>query len=271
MKKILCPTDFSDAAFNAIAYAAKLAQSTGAELILYNVQSMTEQLVQKTIFGNAITFSKVSEELEEQSREIAQIFKISCYAEVEVSASTLSNSIERKAEGYDLIVIGTDGTDDLYSFFAGSNSYHVIRKSKIPVLVIPVECGYSEIRHIVYAFNYLKEQSLPMEQLAPWVNTLHSELSVLQVMEEAHSVEMENELKDLQFIISAAHADVKLNFDTIRSSEIPQSINSYILRNDIDILALCTHHKNFIENIFHKSVIKNISGLSTYPIFVFHH
>jgi hypothetical protein len=40
MKKILCPTDFSETAHNAIAYAAKLAKATNCELTLLNVQSM---------------------------------------------------------------------------------------------------------------------------------------------------------------------------------------------------------------------------------------
>lgn len=43
MKKILCPTDFSETAQNAIAYAAKLAQTTEAMLVLFNVQSIFDR------------------------------------------------------------------------------------------------------------------------------------------------------------------------------------------------------------------------------------
>ncbi|HEX5169370.1 MAG TPA: universal stress protein [Cyclobacteriaceae bacterium] len=271
MKKILCPTDFSDEAANAMAYAGKLAYASGAELILYNVRSLWERVAQEVIFGAPLTYKKISEELEEQSREIAEIFKISCYAEVEPSSTSLAGSIEKKARDYDLIVMGTNGFDDLYQFFTGSNTYRVIQKTKIPVLVVPVNAGYSEIKRMVYSFNYLKERSLPMDQLIPWLEILKSELTVLQVMEEAHSKVVDDELKELQEIIALSKSNVKFSFDTIRSSDIAQSINTYIQRNEIDVLALCTLHRNFIENFFHKSVIRNISAVGSYPIFIFHH
>jgi len=271
MKKILCPIDFSEAASNAIAYAAKFCHATGAELVLYHVPSLTERVMQEIVFGKSSITKKVMDELEAQSWEISRIFKISCYADIEMSGGSLVKSIERKASDFDLIVMGTSGIDDLSDFFSGSNTYHVIQKSRTPVMMVPAGCGYSEIDRMVYAFNYLNEGSLPLEQLIPWVNTLKCDLSVLQVMEEARSKDVDDELKELQDMISKSHSEIQLNFDTIRSSEIAQSINSYILRNQTDVLALCTQHKNFVANLFHKSVIKNISAQASYPIFVFHH
>lgn len=85
------------------------------------------------------------------------------------------------------------------------------------------------------------------------------------------SKEAEDDLKELQFIIHNFYGDaVHFTYDTIRSSDVAQSINSYILRQQPDILALCSVHRNFVERLFHKSVIKNISAISSYPVFVFH-
>jgi nucleotide-binding universal stress UspA family protein len=271
MRKILCPTDFSDEAVNAMAYGAKLAGAIGAELILYNVRSVWEHVAQEFVYGTSVTLKKIEEDLEAQSQEIAEVFKISCYAEVEPSAITLAGAIEKKARDYDLIVMGTNGFDDLYQFFTGSNTYKVIRKTKIPVLVVPLNTGYSEITKVVYSVDYLSERSLPMDQIRPWLDLLKCELTVLQVMEEAHSRDLDEELKELQEIITRAKPEINLRFDTIRSPDIAQSINSYILRNEIDVLALCTHHRNFIEDFFHKSVIRNLSGVSRFPVFIFHH
>lgn len=270
MKKILCPTDFSDEAVNAIAYSAKLAKATGAELILYNVRSLLERVTQEVVFGAPLTLKRITEELETQSKEIAEVFKISCYAEVETSAMSLTSAIEKKARDYDLIVMGTNGIDDLYQFFTGSNTYKVAHKAKIPVLIVPGSAGFSEITRMVYAFNYLEERALPMDQLKPWLDALKCELTVLQVMEEAHSKDLDDELKELQEIILHAQKDLKFTYDTIRSSDISHSIDSYILRNEVDLLAVCTHHRNFIEDFFHKSVVRGLSGMSTYPVLVFH-
>lgn len=272
MKKILCPTDFSDAAFNAIAYAAKFVQATGAELILYHVQSLTERMIQEVIFSNSISTPNLLRELQGISRELSITFKISCYADVEASRETLAKTIERKASDYDLIIMGTGGDDDLFDFLAGSNTYNVIRKSKIPVLVVPPKCTYSRIDKIVYAFNYLRERSLPLEQLIPWIEILKCELTVLQIMEEAQSTEVDNELRELQSIVSDSQSGVQISFDSTRTSNVSEGISTYIGNKGFDALALCTHHKTFLENLFHKSVIrKNIgSQTSNFPLFVFH-
>lgn len=271
MKRILCPTDFSDAAHGAIAYAAKLAQKTNCELTLLHIQSVFDRNPVQILTGNQAITAEITEHLEAQSREVSKSFKISCYAEVATSFSKLSSAIREKGKDYDLIVMGSDGPDDLYQFFGGSNTYNAIAKSDVPVLVIPVGHDYAEIKTIVYAFDYLKERTLPLTRLIPWVKTLECKLTVLQVMEEAYSKDAEDDLKELQVIIRNLYGDdLNYTYDTIRSSDIAQSINSYILTNQPDALALCSVDRNLLGRIFHKSIIKNISAVCSYPVFVFH-
>ncbi len=269
MKKILCPTDFSDTAQNAIAYAAKFTKASDAMLTLLNIQSTKSPALAAE---KELVMNVVSERLDELSREVQQFFKISCETDIIQSGSLLSDAIAERASHYNLIVMGTHGVENLMEFFTGSNTYHAIRKSNIPVLLIPPDCIFSEITSIVYAYDYLGEQKLPLKQLLPWIKALQCELTVLQVNEEAVSKNVIDEMKDLQFIISeqAKSEGININFDSIRSSDIAPSIHSYIHRNENDVLALCTTHRNFISQMFHKSVIKVISEIANYPVFVFH-
>lgn len=271
MKKILCPTDFSDAAHGAIAYAAKLAHVTGSDLTLLHVQSLFDLTPVELVRGKEMIVAGVRESLEAQSREVTKTFKISCYADVQSSFTKLSNVISSKGKDFDLIVMGSDGPDDLYQFLGGSNTYNAITNTQLPVMVIPAGYVYSEIKKMVYAFDYLRERSLPLARMIPWIKALGCQLTILQVIEEAYSKEAEDDLKELQFIIRNLYGDdLNFSYDTIRSSDVAQSINSYILRNQPDALALCSIHRNLVERIFHRSVIKNISAICSYPVFVFH-
>lgn len=271
MKNILCPTDFSDAAQSAVAYAAKLAQAMQCDLTLLNVQSVFDLTPAEVFRGKEMTLEGAAERLEAEARQIAKAFKIGCYADVESSSQRLSTVIHHKAKDFDLIVMGSDGPDDLYQFFGGSNTYNAIVKSEIPLFVVPTGYAYSEIKTMVYAFDYLKERYLPLTRLVPVIRSLKCELTVLQVMEEAYSKEAEDDLKELQFIIRNLYKDdITFHYDTIRSSEIAQSINSYILRSQPDALALCSVHRNLTQRLFHKSVIKHITAFCSYPVFVFH-
>jgi len=272
MKRIICPTDFSATAQNAVVYAAKLAHAVGAELTLFNVQSLFELTPEEMLHGKALAIQAVHEQLEDQCREVRRVFKISCYADIQPSTRSMTKVISTRASDFDLIVMGTNGVDDVYQFFAGTNTYHVIRQVSVPVLLVPDGVGYTEISRVVYAFDYLKQRKLPLDQLLPLVEQLNSELSVVQVLEEAYSLEVEKDLKELQLYCRKQLQDkVKFGFDTIHSNELAGSINSYVLRTDADMLALCTLHHNFIEKLFHKSVIKVISGIASYPVFIFHH
>lgn len=271
MKKILCPTDFSPAAHSAIAYAAKLAQATGCSLTLLHVKSVFDFSLSEITAPGAHSTIEVAGQLEEQSREISKTFRISCDAEVVSKISKLSKVIHDVAKNYDLIVMGSNGAEDLYQFFSGSNTYNAIVKSETPLLLIPEGYTYSEIKTMVYAYDYLRERDLPMVRLIPFIKTVKCRLTVLQVMEEAYSQDAEDDLKELQFIIRNFYGDdLNYEYDTIRSSEIAQSINSYILRNQPDALALCSVHRNLVQSIFHKSVIKHISAVSNYPVYIFH-
>jgi nucleotide-binding universal stress UspA family protein len=270
MKKILCPTDFSDAAHTAIGYAAKLAQVTHCDLTLLNVKSYFDLAPVEMISGKQTTLANAAEQLEAQSLQISKAFNISCYAEVELSYRRLSTIIHEKARGYDLIVMGSNGPDDLYQFLAGTNTYNAILHSEIPVLLVPTDYLYSEIRSIVYAFDYLKDRHLPLKHLLPLIRALKCQLTVLEVVSE-YSTRAEQELNQLKLIVRDFYGeDVSFNYDIVKSSDAAQSINDYAVEHKPDILALCSTHKNLVQRLFHKSTIRNLTALCDYPVIVFH-
>src|SRR5687768_7069803 len=145
MKKILCPTDFSDSSQNAIAYAAKFAKATDASLTLLNIQPAPSPALTSE---SELVVGAVSERLDELSKEVRQFFKISCEAEVIQSARLLTDALVERAEDYGLIIMGTHGVNSLTEFFVGSKTYHAMRKSKIPAMLIPSDCIFSEITKV---------------------------------------------------------------------------------------------------------------------------
>jgi nucleotide-binding universal stress UspA family protein len=271
MKKILCPTDFSDTAQTAIAYAAKLAQAMQAELTLLNVQSLFDLKPVELIKGKEMAIAGAVERLESECIQISKAFKISCYADVEPSNKALSTVIAAKGKAYDLIVMGSDGPDDVYEFFGGSNTYNALEKSETPMLVIPAGYLYSQINRMVYAYDYLHGGTIPLAGLIPFVRALDIELTVLEVLQDEYRKSTEEHLIEEQAKIKYLYGDdLNVKYDAIRSGEIAQGINSYMLRHQPDALALCTHHRNFLARLFHKSITQNLTSFSSYPVYVFH-
>lgn len=271
MKKILCPTDFSETARTGIAYAAKLAQVTGSELVLLNVQSIFDAAIREVVGGKETSIEAAVRQLEIQSRQVAKSFHISCYAEVVPTFRTLGSIIQEKSGQYDLIVMATNGPDDLFQLFGGSNTYNAVLKSQIPMLIIPAGFVYTEISSMVLAFDYLRERNLPLTLLSRFVRSLRCKLTVLQVQEISFSQVVEEDMSELQTIFRNIYDDdLTCSYDTVHADQVAEGINNYMLQNQVDVLAVCSEHRNLVQRLFHKSVIKELSAICRYPVYVFH-
>lgn len=272
MKRILCPTDFSEVAANAIEYAAKLAQKMNAGITLINIRKLSDLTPEEQIlYKKDLDVKNFRDRLEELSDMVNKTFNVPCGFVVETSAGSLSGVIGSNALGYDLIVMGTKGTSSIGQLLFGTNTYNVIRETNVPVLLVPEGCRYQEMKLIVFAFDYWRTNQLPLSKLIELAKILQSEILILEVMEESRSQKIEKQLREDQKQIKQLYGDekVSIRFDTIHTSDLPLSINNYMLRNQADLLALCAIRHSLIENIFHKSVIKEITGMASYPVFVF--
>lgn len=271
MKKILCPTDFSATADNGIAYAAKLAHRAGAHLDLLHVLTLVDRTPEEAILGEQLNAQMAYDRLEDQCREISKVFRVSCNAHVVANVAGLSNLIENEAVGHDLIVMGTHGPGNVFDYFFGSHSYRMARQSNIPVLVVPTGCLYSDIRKTAFAFDYWRKDKLPLAQLINVLKPLESHLTILEVLEESISQKADEEiLADQQLILDTYQNELVLDFDTLHTGHIATALDQYVKENKFDVLALCALRQNFLGRLFHKSLIKEMSMIATYPLLIIH-
>lgn len=264
MKRILCPTDFSSASDNAIAFAAKLAQQTGSTLTLLHIGSIFDVVDLNLTPALAL----IRDELELQSLQISRTFKISCDSDIRISAQQLSTALHDSESDYDLIVLGTKGADTLLHLITGNHAYQVARTSSLPVLLVPEGVVYTGFQKIAFAFDYWRQLTLPLDPLRWLLRAFHSELTILQVMEESVSAEAEAELKQLQNNFNA-NENRALIFHTVHAREIPEAINHYVYHNEPDLLALCATHDNLWKRLFHRSAIRHLSAVSSCPLYIF--
>jgi nucleotide-binding universal stress UspA family protein len=272
MKKILCPTDYSTVARNAANFAANIAKIIDAEITLFHVQSKFDEASEQYVKSRGGLIDTATDYLVDVAEQISRTYGVVCKTDVETLSMPLKKAIAERATGYDLIVMGTNGPHDVVQYFTGSNSYNAAVNSEVPVVIVPPGVEYKPVKNILFAIDYVSQPKVPMAQLLPFATSNGSQITLLQVLENAPDAAMKKRLDDIQYTIKGEFENaVRLRFSHISGENIAESIDEYTRNHKADLLALCTVERNGLSDLFHDSVIKKISAEAEYPLFVFNH
>lgn len=142
IQKILAPTDFSDAGFQAVEAARTFAERTGAELILAHVMDaplypdgpfgmVTMQMPQLEQEVHSALEERLVKETDRLAREGAKVKGVLRTGRAHLELVSLAAE-----EKVDAIVMGTRGHGGLKHLFLGSTAANVVRRATCPVLTV---------------------------------------------------------------------------------------------------------------------------------------
>lgn len=275
IKKIICPTDFSKSAVNAAEYAAKLAQSFAAELLFVNVQKIVPVAAAVSL-GDGIganvreNAQMAAGSLKEMSIETNKMFNISTDYEVDITTKPLEKVFSSIKPENTMIVMGTNGADSISQYFFGTNTYHVIQKSNCPLLLIPENVSFGSIKKIVFAWDYSKKSKFSFSLLNDFMETFNPYFIFLHISKK-HTEISHEVFKALRSEIESVLGEkCKVEFEQLFSENIPESINNYMLKSQADMLSINYYNRGLIPDIFHGTVVKELSETAEYPILVLH-
>jgi nucleotide-binding universal stress UspA family protein len=276
IKKIICPIDFSDASKNALEYAAKISQSLNGELLLINVERIMP-VADAVSLGEGIG-ADVKEnaplalrKLQAISIETNKAFNIPTNYEVEVTTNSLAKTLTPLGEKSSMIVMGTNGADDLSQFFFGTNTYNVIKKAECPVLLVPENYPFRAYKNILYAFTDEEKGQLAMTQFHEFAKHFDSKITFLHVSKNDTEISRDAFSATKQEV--EKHFDKSNNIDYKRafSNDAANAIDDYMKENPVDLLVMAARHRNIFESIFKKyPLLEELSIIASYPILVLH-
>jgi len=141
--RIVCPTDFSQPAHHAAQYAARLANSCQAELILLHVVADISYPMRS--LGTVTAFPNLQKELHHRATAELEEAKGSLDASTSIRTEMRDGEVHEQIIDFaadancDLIVIGTHGHTGLKHMLLGSTAERVVRTAQCPVLTVRSE------------------------------------------------------------------------------------------------------------------------------------
>jgi len=272
--KILCPTDFSSAANNSIEYAAKLAQKTNATLTLLNVQKLYLHEGVSLFSGGELESVQeartASKSLEEICIDINKSFNVSCNHEIIPSMSSYESVISREAEKYNLTVIGTNGADNTFEFYFGSNSFRVAKNTNSPVLIVPDGCSFKEISNVVFASDYNKGDELVLNQLKEFTKFFSTQINIIHISKADSDLGKQVYRSFCNLIEESFNLENNIHFKRIFSDDPAEAIERFTNETNSDLLAIYFHPHNILYRMFHENLIKKITSRAEFPMLIFH-
>ena len=257
MKQLIVTTDFSVPAENAMMFAGRLAQKTGAAITLLHVfqipVSMSEvpvlMISAEELKNNADAGLQKAKELLLRSFPDSQVATESRMGDVTDELNDLSKSIQPLA-----IITGKHGAGGVERFFFGSTSLSIVRHTNIPVIVVPENATAREVRSIALAID--ERVNLPHRRIKALTEALGAELHVIHVQPQKTST------KEFDKVVEGLNIVPK----TIRDDEVMHGIQTYLQENQIDMLMILPHRHSFLERLTFRTHTEELLRKLTIPV-----
>ncbi|WP_347925552.1 universal stress protein [Pontimicrobium sp. SW4] len=275
MKKILLPTDFSDNSWNAIQYALQLFKDQECNFILlntytpiiYQLEYMQASNLQYQVINAVKEASKNG--LDEIQQKINSEFNNTKHTFSQITSfNTLTVEIDELCQGnaIDMIVMGTKGASGVTGVLFGSNTIHVIKRTKCPVLAIPSDFSFETPHEILFPTDY--EIEYQEEHIKPIVEIAQKYISRVNIMHVYIGNGLSKAQEKNKSLLEISMKKIAHLFHDIKNQKVPEAITNFQLKARINLLVMINNKHSFFENLFFKSTINQIGFHLNIPLLV---
>jgi nucleotide-binding universal stress UspA family protein len=260
MQTVIVPVDFSNISLNAARYAMQLL--TGH----YGVNMILHHVYEKKSF--AAEANQKLEQLKTELREFG-IVKIETLAE---EGSDFIAELEKLARHRvaDLVIMGITGRSPIGQTFIGSNTLKMVEKKVCPVLIIPADTTYKDVKNVLLTSDFkdvhAHTPSVPIKKV---LKTFHPNLHIMNVDSE-HYVALTEEYQAEKTKLIELFRDFNPEFYFLSLPDVDEAINQFAQDKKIDFIIVIHKEYSLFSRLFVKSHTKKLIYHSSVPVLAVH-
>ncbi len=274
MKRILVPVDFSKEAECAAKVAADIARRTDSEIYLVHMLELPATTVDPadmTSVGTEpqiIYFMKLAHEKFEKFIALPFFKGLKVVESVQFQHAFSGIIAESEKNNIDLIVMGSQGASGLQEMFIGSNTEKVVRRSTIPVLVIKKSVKEFKVDNMIFASDFNKESKTTFDKVINFARLFDARIHLLYI----NTIHNFNTTKNIEKRIADFMKDFDFsNYTTniYNDISIEKGILSFARDIDADVIALNTHGRSGLSQLFNGSIGQELANHALRPVITF--
>ncbi len=263
MAHILLPTDFSDHALNACAYALELYATEGNTFTLVHAYIDPvpgyDQVIQMSSANYAASVEGMALFVE-RFRGLTGGARVPLRTEVVYGLLTTALNALCEEGDVDVIVMGTQGASG--SLFFGSSAASVVKHSSVPVLVVPQYATYFDLHHLLLADDRRPVDPAALQPLLTIARLTGARLTV------AHVTSPTETPAPAPPHYTALFADLPTTFTEVQGTDIAHVLHTTATDRQANLVAVLHRHTGLLDALFHTSIAKQLALHSNVPLLV---
>ncbi len=271
MKTIIVATDFSPAAFNAMNYAADMALSIKADLVLLHIIQIPVSYSDIPVVLNQ---DEMLRSTENDMNELAEQMKLSTKGKLNIKTEVRAGGFFYELKNFCehvhpySVIMGSQGTTAAERLLFGGHTLHAMKNLNWPLITVPPGAKFLIHKRIGLACDFQKVvESIPLDEIKMLVTDFNAELHVLNTgKKEVFDPGIVFESGMLQEMLG------KLNpqYHFITNEDTDAGIMEFAEKNNIDLLVVLPRRHSIMDRLIHKSHTKQLVLHSHVPVMALH-
>lgn len=271
--KILIPTDFSVQAEFAYLMVKRLEEKTSIDIHFLHVLNVPDTVTLDNN-GNIQTCGEVDVKYILQQKEIAErklanlkvLYGDKINTNLVLGKTTDAILDFSEPNHFDLIVMGTKGSNGLNEKLSGSETQFVARRSRTPLLSLMCDRSDLEIKNILLVHNFSHPAPENMTLMHKLMKAFGTKIHLLQIT--SGNLELEKAKAEAN-MAKFAELNGIANYEchVINDKDVENGVIHFNQMNNMDIICIGTHGKG---GVFRQSATEKLINHLFKPIISFH-
>lgn len=271
--KILIPTDFSVQAEFAYLMVKRLEEKTSIDIHFLHVLNVPDTVTLDNN-GNIQTCGEVDVKYILQQKEIAErklanlkvLYGDKINTNLVLGKTTDAILDFSEPNHFDLIVMGTKGSNGLNEKLSGSEAQFVARRSRTPLLSLMCDRSDLEIKNILLVHNFSHPAPENMSLIHKLMKAFGTKIHLLQIT--SGNLELEKAKAEAN-MAKFAELNGIANYEchVINDKDVENGVIHFNQMNNMDIICIGTHGKG---GVFRQSATEKLINHLFKPIISFH-
>lgn len=287
-KRILVPVDFSDYSLKACRIAFNMAKEINAKVKILHVyfnpyyptalpmaEVFAYQAKEDGSFQNII--DKVRADIKKLCNTIDEKIASGEFPAVNYSYVLREGLPEEEIVAFTkeykpaMIVMGTRGKDQKDADLIGSVTAEVIEMTQIPLLAIPENTQFSnisEVKNIAFLTNFSQRDLISFDSLMNFLKGYNIKVHLTHFANKKKDKWDEIKMEGIRAYFKKRYPEIETDYTLIDSGDMLASMDAYVKKVGVDIIALTTAKRNIFARMFSPSISRKMLFYSDTPILV---